>query len=92
MTREELEVIHKQIDSGGKAEIALEVLDTVIDKIIEDSKEEFANLPLDYYQNIDNTKIYVIKSRINVARTIGTEIRKIIDDGERARNKLINGE
>lgn len=92
MTREELEVIHKQIKNGQNAEIALDVLDAVLNEIVEESKNEFANLPLAYYQNIDNNKIYVLLSRINIARDIGLKIRMKIDEGERAKSILINGE
>ena len=91
MTKEEIEVIHKQAENGGKAKIALEVLKSVIHDIIEDSKDEFSKIPLANYQNIDNNKIYVLLSRIEVSRLILLEIRRRIDDGERAQ-KLINGE
>lgn len=90
--REELEVIHKEIENGGKAKIALEVLDSVINEIIENSKNEFAKISLANYQKNDNNYIWMLLSHIEVAKKIQNLIRMRIDNGERAASKLINGE
>ncbi len=92
ISREELEVIHKEIENGGKAKIALEVLDSVINEIIENSKNEFAKISLANYQKNDNNYIWMLLSHIEVAKKIQNLIRMRIDNGERAADKLINGE
>lgn len=92
ISREELEVIHKEIENGGKAKIALEVLDSVINEIIENSKNEFAKISLANYQKNDNNYIWMLLSHIEVAKKIQNLIRMRIDNGERAASKLINGE
>ena len=92
ISREELEVIHKEIENGGKAKIALEVLDSVINEIIENSKNEFAKISLANYQKNDNNYIWMLLANIEVAKKIQNLIRMRIDNGERAADKLINGE
>lgn len=77
---------------GNYASSAKLVLDYICDGIVEDCKNEFENLPIFNYQNIDNRAVFMLKLKIEVAKTIKTRIKSMIAEGLKAEQELSGGE
>jgi hypothetical protein len=88
LTKEERDLMLKQIDFGKKAKTVKEVIDTLADSIIERCKNEFSTMPLIDYQNIDNRPVFMLQLEMQVARDFKTAINKAILNGEEAEETL----
>lgn len=85
ITRDSLE---KEVCEGESAEIAKSLLDRITNEIIEECKEEFSTIPINNYQNYDNTPIFVLQLKIRVAKEIQDAISRRIADGNSAKKLL----
>lgn len=88
-TREQLE---KYIMVGNHAESARFIIDTIGDQMIEDIKDDFLKIPINFnYQNIDNTPVFMLQLKAEVIKEIKKLVKSYIAKGIEARKKL-NGE
>lgn len=88
LTAKEYEELRNLREFGRKAEIAAEVLEVLVNRIIEQCKNEFSTMPIIYYQNIDNSRLFMLQFEMKAARDLQTAIKLAILNGKDADETL----
>ncbi len=83
--REKLQAVR---DFGQKVELVAEVLKILTNRAIEQCKNEFSTLPVINYQNIDNSRLFMLQFEMKAARDLQTAIEIAILNGKDAEETL----
>ncbi len=88
LTAKDYEKLQGMREFGRKAEIAMEVLEILTNRVIEQCKSEFSTMPLINYQNIDNSRLFMLQFEMKAARDLRTAIEIALLDGKDAEETL----
>lgn len=89
LSQKEIEELKEEIAFGKKAEVVSEVIHKLCNSIIERCKNEFATLPIIDYQNIDNSRVFMLQFEMKIAKDFATAIDAAIYSGQSAEQTLL---